>query len=93
MSATSRSTAILVARLRDNAEVCCSEQERDLPSDSKAELANNAREWDNAADALADALEAYAAREKALLALCDRWFNPDVSALKAEIRAILENAT
>ena len=79
MSATSQSTAVLVARLRDNAEVCRSEQARDLPADSKAELANNAREWDNAADALADALEAYAAREKALLAYC--------------IRAILENAT
>ena len=42
----------LVARLRANAQTCREEQTRALPAESKIELANNAREWDGAADAL-----------------------------------------
>jgi hypothetical protein len=53
MSATpSKPYAELVERLRANAMVCRGEKQRDLPAESKAELENDAREWDEAATAI-----------------------------------------
>ena len=60
-----RPVSQLVKRLRANAQVCRDEQQRDLPLSSKAELANDAREWDEAADAL------QASEERIWLAILD----------------------
>ena len=85
MKGATMDRAALIRRLRANAQVCRDEQKRETVTPlHKAELANDAREWDEAASAL----EADAQREAALKALCDArereqtWIDVD------EIRAI-----
>jgi hypothetical protein len=83
----------IVARLRCNAEVCRGEQERVPDPRFKAELANNAREWDEAARAIeaidhaarvtVEEMSVVIANDKVLLRKREALLEQQASALKA----------